>query len=92
MNWAEAVVLIVVVTSVVKMLRDRHLARAGLGAVLVQDELAGHGHAAPSAPPAEIATLRAEIETLRQRVQVLERIATQDRHSARLSDEIEALR
>ena len=36
--------------------------------------------------------LRKEIDQLRQRIAVLERIATEDRHSRTIADEIESLR
>ena len=52
--------------------------------------LAAQQHSpAPSPLPAE--HMR-ELEALRERVKVLERIATEERHSRKLADDIEALR
>ena len=49
------------------------------------------GNEKPIAPPTNSA-LEREVEELRERVKVLERIATEDRETKRLSAEIESLR
>jgi hypothetical protein len=49
------------------------------------------GGETPIAPPTNPA-LEREVEELRERVKVLERIATEDRETKRLSAEIESLR
>ena len=49
--------------------------------------------AAQHQPPAGLPTEQMrELEALRERVKVLERIATEERHSRKLADDIEALR
>ncbi len=58
--------------------------------------LRGRDDYAPSAPPAPFTSAtseeRRELEALRERVKVLERIATEDRKTHELAQEIEALR
>ncbi|WP_425230131.1 hypothetical protein [Sphingomonas sp.] len=49
-------------------------------------------HAAPPGDVAALADARDEVRLLRERVQVLERLATDDHGRARLDDEIERLR
>ena len=91
MNMWEAIVVIVVVASFAKVLRVRYLADAGCGT----DR---HGNTVMGAPPRnddairETEALRREVRDLAERVKVLERIATDNRHSDGLAAEIEALR
>ena len=98
MNMWEAIVLIVVVVSLARAWRGHRLGAQPYERV--------HSAAGGDAPPpaatrtahmgaadmADLADMQREIETLRQRVQVLERIVTEDRQSRELADEIEALR
>jgi molybdopterin-guanine dinucleotide biosynthesis protein A len=84
MNMWEAIVLIVIVASVAKTIRARHQAMAHLAA--------DRGHMQPVIAPAQHEALRREVEELRERIKVLERIATDGRASRNLADEIEALR
>jgi hypothetical protein len=82
MNMWEAIVLIVIVASVAKTIRARHQVR-------IAPE---QSFAPPAAINAEYLALRREVEDLRERIKVLERIATDGRTSRHLADEIEALR
>ncbi len=86
MNMWEAIVLIVVITSVAKMVRGRHARIA----------LSEHFGQSPTQPPtvttADQAALRREVEDLRNRIKVLERIVTDGRQSQDLAAEIERLR
>jgi hypothetical protein len=82
MNWAEAVVLIVIITSITKIFRSRHKAQIEIG--LRAPELA------VSSPEAD--ALRREVTDLRERIKVLERIATDGRKARDLADEIDSLR
>jgi TolA-binding protein len=91
MNWAEAIVLIVIASGLAKVVsaaiqsgkqrnhtvtfEPDHQINADLRAAMSQNQ-----------------TLRREVEDLRERVRVLERIATADRNSRDLSDEIDRLR
>ena len=82
-GWMIVVVVAIVMSSMVKMFALRHKRDA--------DTLMTH------ADTAENAALRHEVKELRERVRVLERIATDANtatalESRRVSDEIEALR
>ena len=78
MHWAEMVVAIVLIVTIGKVMRERHR------------------QAQASAEPAatnEAARLREEVRMLKERLAVLERLATDDNsNSARLDREIERLR
>ena len=84
MNWAFAVVLIVALVCVAEVLKAKYRAKNGI-------TLDWMGGEKPLAPPTDPA-LQREVEELRERVKVLERIATEDRDTKRLSAEIESLR
>ena len=84
MNWAFAVVLIVALVCVAEVLKAKYRARHGI----TTDAM---GNEKPIAPPTNPA-LEREVEELRERVNVLERIATEDRDTKLLSAEIESLR
>jgi len=91
MNWAEAVVVIVIVVSLAKTLRARFYADAHMA----QDR---HGNPIPipgrsdDLAIGENAELRRELAALQERIKVLERIATDERRPQALAAEIEALR
>jgi len=84
MNWAVAVVMIVVIISIGQVLQARYRARHGITTDVM-------GNEKPIAPPTNPA-LEREVEELRERIKVLERIATEDRETKLLSAEIESLR
>ena len=84
MNWAFAVVLIVALVCVAEVLKAKYRAKNGVA-------LDWMGGEKPIAPPVNPA-LEREVEELRERVKVLERIATEDRETKLLSAEIESLR
>ena len=77
MSFWSAIVLIVLIGAVVSVVRSRHMH--------------GIGHRDPGAGARE-AELERELTELRERVRVLERIATDDTQGRRLSDQIERLR
>jgi hypothetical protein len=85
MNPFEMVVLIVLIVTIGRVLARRYggpsLPRGKRGAAGLVDESAGS---------AEAARLRAEVTRLNDRIQVLERLATDP--AKRLSDEIDALK
>ncbi|WP_068093179.1 hypothetical protein [Novosphingobium rosa] len=90
MNWAESIVVIVVVVAVARVVQASFLTRGGRHSVTFDHE--GNPRSiTPVAPQADPA-LRREVEELRERVRVLERIITDERKSRDLSDEIERLR
>lgn len=53
---------------------------------------ARHGHGGADLPSPREEQLAREVEDLRDRIAVLERIATEDRHSRSVATEIESLR
>ena len=81
MNFWTALVIIVAIAAVVAMRVARYRA---LG-----DRLSGR-HGTP--PDESRAALEREVAELKQRLAVLERIATDDRHSRAIAHEIEQLR
>ena len=82
--WAIAVVLIVALICLTEVQKAKHRAKNGVA-------LDWLGSEKPIVPPTNPA-LQREVEELRERVKVLERIATEDRETNLLSAEIENLR
>ena len=88
MNWPLAVVLIVMVVATAKVFAARYRAQAGI----IKDK-EGNQHWVGKADP----EAQQEIEDLRERIQILERIATDGnvpsaQETKRIAAEIEALR
>lgn len=88
MNFWTAMVVIIAIVSFSAMRIARY--HAGLGDPPSRRAL--RGLAGETLPPARETELRRDIEKLHQRVAVLERIATEDRHSQSVAAEIERLR
>jgi hypothetical protein len=82
MNQFEMIVMIVLIVVIGRVLSRRYA-----GAALPRDK---RGAAEPAEDSAEAARLRAEVNRLNDRIQVLERLATDP--AKRLSDEIDALK
>ena len=82
--WAIAAVMMVALVCFTEMQKAKHRAKNGI----TVDWMGGEKPIAPPANPA----LEREVEELRERVKVLERIATEDRETKLLSAEIESLR
>lgn len=92
MNWAEAIVLIVIITAIARTLRTAIVMR-GKGRAHI--ELDGKGNPIQireQGPGPDTPALHREVAELRERIKVLERIATDGRTSRELADEIEKLR
>lgn len=83
MGFGTVIVVLAAILALVVIVRTRHGSRTG------SDYADTFGDAEAAAREAE---LRREIEQLRERVQVLERIATEDRKRLGLAEEIERLR
>ncbi len=83
MSFWTAIVVIVAIIGLTEVLKAKHRARHGI----TTDNM---GNETPL--PREDAALKREVEELRERVKVLERIATEDRDTKQLSAEIERLR
>ena len=79
MGWAEMVVAIIVIVTIGKVLQARYGQHGDTG----QPE---------RADTAESLRLRQEVQALRERVQVLERVITDTHSSSDLDREIERLR
>ena len=84
MSFWTAIVVIVAIIAVTEVIKSKHRARHGITTDMM-------GNEKPVAPPTNPA-LEREVEELRERVKVLERIATEDRETKLLSAEIESLR
>jgi len=83
--WTAIMVLgIVAMTQIARVLRAKYNAQHGI----VTDR---KGRIQMLAQPADT-ELQREVETLRERIKVLERIATDDRRPQALASEIESLR
>lgn len=84
MNFWTAIVIIVIVSAIARVLRARHYAQHGI----MEDRL---GRRVLSEPQRD-AELQREVDELRQRITVLERIVTDGRQTHDLAREIESLR
>ena len=82
-GWALAVVIIVAIVTFAEVIKTKHRTRHG-----ITIDNAGNERAVER----ENTELKREVEELRERVKVLERIATDGRETRLLSDEIEKLR
>lgn len=83
MTFGTAIVVLAAIFAITYLIRSRH------------DAHLGHGTGEEGRPlgnPQREAELRREIEELRERLHVLERIATDGSEAKRLSAEIERLR
>lgn len=78
------IVLVVLIGSVAGVLQSRYRAQAGIG-----EDAGGNQFRLPDPANEE---LRKEVEELRDRVKVLERIVTDGRDSRSLAEQIESLR
>jgi hypothetical protein len=83
MTLWTAIVVIVAILGFVEVVKSRHRTRHG-----ITTDAGGNEKVIERNDPA----LQREVEELRERIKVLERIATEDRETKRLSAEIDALR
>ena len=86
--WAIAAVMMVAILAFTEVQKAKHRARHGI----TKDWLGSELPPDPSRLPPTNPALQREVEELRERVKVLERIATEDRETKLLSAEIESLR
>jgi cell division protein FtsL len=86
MSFWTAIVVIVAIIAVAEVLKTRHRARHGITTDMMGNEKP-IAHEQPANP-----ALEREVQELRERIKVLERIATEDTETKRLSAEIESLR
>lgn len=83
MSFWTAIVVIVAIIAFAEVVKTRHRARHGITTDAMGNE---------KPVLREDAALKREVEELRERVKVLERIATEERETKLLSAEIESLR
>ncbi|KRA84143.1 hypothetical protein [Altererythrobacter sp. Root672] len=83
MNMWTAIIVIVAILAFAEVIKTRHRARHGITTDAMGNE---------KPVLREDAELKREVLELRERVKVLERIATEDRETKRLSAEIDSLR
>ena len=83
MNLWTAIVIIVAIIGLTEVWKAKLRARHGITTDVMGNE---------KPLPRDDAALKREIEELRERLKVLERIATEDRETKLLSAEIESLR
>ena len=88
MTFWSAMVAIVAILAFTSARIARY--RAGLGDPPRRHSI--HGAVAEAISSPRESELQKEVEDLRQRIAVLERIATEDRHSKSIAHEIESLR
>ena len=87
MSFWSAMVLIVLIGSIASVIQSRNRARNGI----TQDWM-GNEIPVSREDDSEKLALRREVEELRERVKVLERIAIDGRGARAIADEIESLR
>lgn len=87
MNFAEMVIGIILIVTIGNVLKARYKAKHGI----LEDEHGNERLAQPTDSD-EAARLRREVSALKERVQVLERVITDQRQTSDLSLEIEKLR
>ena len=80
--WTAAVVIVAIIC-LTELMKAKHRARHG-----ITTDMMGNEKPIVQDNPA----LKREVEELRERIKVLERIATEDRETKQLSAEIESLR
>ena len=90
MNWAEAVVLIAIASGLAKVVSAA--IRQGKHTHAVTYQADERTAADLREALAQNQALRRDVDDLRERIRVLERIATAERQSRDLADEIERLR
>lgn len=79
-----AIVLIVAIIAISRVSRERYRAR--------NRELSFRAEQQPMLSSPRVSELEREVADLRKRLEVLERIATEDRKTRQLADEIDRLR
>ena len=82
-GWAIAVIIIVAIVAYTELQKSKHRAKNGI----TLDWMGGERPI-----ERENSELKREVEELRERIKVLERIATDGGDTKRLADEIEKLR
>ena len=88
MDWAEAVVAIIIIVTIGRVMRSKYRAQNGI----LEDRKGNSIATTQTSSDPDSNVLREEVKYLKERVQVLEKIATEDRSARDLEAEIEKLR
>lgn len=88
MGWEEVVIVAIIAVTIGRVMRSRYRAQNG-----ILEDRKGNSIALAKAPQdPDSDRLKEEVSTLKERVAVLEKIATEDRGARELESEIEKLR
>ncbi len=87
MDWPEAIVAIIIIVTVGRVMRSKYRAQHG-----ILEDKEGNAIATQVNHDPDAARLKDEVKYLKERVAVLEKIATDDRGARELKQEIEKLR
>jgi len=87
MGWPEAVVAIIIIVTIGRVMRSKYRAEHG-----ILEDRRGNAIGSQVRNDPESDRLRDEVKYLKERVAVLEKIATDDRGARDLQNEIEKLR
>ncbi len=87
MDWPEAVVAIIIIVTIGRVMRSKYRAQHG-----ILEDKEGNAVATQIKHDPDSDRLKEEVKYLKERVAVLEKIATDDRGARELEKEIEKLR
>lgn len=87
MDWPEAVLAIIIVVTIGRVMKTRYRAENG-----ISEDKEGNAMVTHVAPDPDAGRLQDEVSYLKERVAVLEKIATDGRGARELENEIEKLR
>lgn len=87
MDWPEAVVAIIIIVTIGRVMRSKYRAQHG-----ILEDKEGNAIATQVKHDPDAGRLKEEVKYLKERVAVLEKIATDDRGARELENEIEKLR
>ncbi|WP_417621762.1 hypothetical protein [Parasphingorhabdus sp.] len=88
MSWPEAVVAIIIIVTIGRVMRSKYRAQHGI----LEDHKGNSVAVTRNAQDPDSRQLHDEVKFLKERVAVLEKIATDDRGARELENEIEKLR
>ncbi|MBQ0772955.1 MAG: hypothetical protein KBT59_13995 [Sphingomonadales bacterium] len=87
MGWPEAVVAIIIIVTIGRVMRSKYRAEHG-----ILEDRRGNAIGSQARNEPQTERLQEEVKYLKERVAVLEKIATDDRGARDLENEIEKLR
>jgi hypothetical protein len=87
MGWPEAIVAIIIIVTIGRVMRSKYRAEHG-----ILEDRRGNAIGSQARHDPQSERLQEEVKYLKERVAVLEKIATDDRGARELENEIEKLR